>query len=146
MQPSYRLSLDERRRLLASFCFTLCCMAVGLHQLNGKYYHGAVSFIGPCSQPTIHVHAGKLVCHSGDSPKTRELRGVQSLLLGVSLDLNQATAHDLTLVSGIGPKLSHKILSYRQEIGGFTSMSELERVKGIGPKLRSRVEVLFKVD
>ena len=103
--------------------------------------------MGPCSQPTVQVYAGKLTCHSGDHhSKTRELRGVQSLLLGVSLDLNQATADELTLVSGIGPKLSRKILSYRQETGAFTSISELERVKGIGPKLRSRAEVLFKVD
>ena len=48
------------------------------------------------------------------------------------VDLNQATAEELETLAGIGPALARRIVSYREERGGFRSPEELAAVPGIG--------------
>jgi competence protein ComEA len=48
--------------------------------------------------------------------------------------INTATAEELTQLPGVGPSTAAAILAYRQERGGFSSIDELNEVKGIGPK------------
>jgi competence ComEA-like helix-hairpin-helix protein len=48
------------------------------------------------------------------------------------VDLNQATAEELETLAGIGPALARRIVSYREERGGFRSPEELTAVPGIG--------------
>ena len=52
---------------------------------------------------------------------------------GLLLDLNTATAQELELLPGIGPVLAQRIMDYRAQHGGFSSLEELEEVDGIGP-------------
>jgi competence ComEA-like helix-hairpin-helix protein len=59
--------------------------------------------------------------------------------LGEPLDLNSATAHDLTILEGIGPKLAGAMVADRTANGDFCSIDEVARVKGIGP---ARIESL----
>ncbi len=48
--------------------------------------------------------------------------------------INTATAEELAQLPGVGPSTAAAILAYRQERGGFSSINELNEVKGIGPK------------
>lgn len=50
------------------------------------------------------------------------------------IDLNKATLQDLTLMPGIGAKTANRILDNRNLHGPFRSLSDLARVRGIGPK------------
>lgn len=50
------------------------------------------------------------------------------------VNLNTATAEQLCTISGIGESTAEKILEYRRQHGGFTSVEELTSVKGIGEK------------
>lgn len=50
------------------------------------------------------------------------------------VNLNTASAEELGTLDGVGPATAQKILSYRQEHGGFGSVDELDQVPGIGPK------------
>ena len=63
----------------------------------------------------------------------------------VALDLNTATAEQLETLPGIGEVKAAAILAVRAERGGFSSVEELESVRGIGPallgKLRGQVKV-----
>jgi competence ComEA-like helix-hairpin-helix protein len=65
-------------------------------------------------------------------------QGSHRLVLGLSVDINEATLDELTLLPGIGEDLARLILKKRRESGGFRSIEELEDVKGIGEaKLRA---------
>ncbi|MFH1038958.1 MAG: helix-hairpin-helix domain-containing protein [PVC group bacterium] len=50
------------------------------------------------------------------------------------VDVNTATASQLTAIKGIGPKTAEKIIQYRDENGPFSSINDVVRVKGVGPK------------
>lgn len=49
------------------------------------------------------------------------------------ISLNSATAQELTTLTGVGEKTAQAIIAYRDAHGGFTSIDELQQVKGIGP-------------
>lgn len=59
---------------------------------------------------------------------------VQSCVNQVGADLNTASKHLLTYVSGLGPKLAQHIVEYRKEKGAFRSRKELLQVPLMGPK------------
>jgi competence protein ComEA len=53
---------------------------------------------------------------------------------GQPLNLNTATLEQLDTLSGIGPTTAQKILDFREEKGGFSSVEELGEISGIGDK------------
>ena len=50
------------------------------------------------------------------------------------VNINTATAQQLTALPGVGEKLAARIVDYRQKSGGFKSVSELMNVQGVGEK------------
>lgn len=53
-----------------------------------------------------------------------------------SVNINSADAATLDrLLQGIGPAKAEAIVRYRKEYGPFKRLEDLEKVKGIGPKL-----------
>lgn len=51
---------------------------------------------------------------------------------GIAVDINTATAEELTYLPGIGNDLAESIISYREQHGAFQSVEELMHIKGIG--------------
>lgn len=52
----------------------------------------------------------------------------------VGVNLNTASKHLLTYISGLGPQLAQNIIDYRKENGAFESRKELLKVKRMGAK------------
>lgn len=52
---------------------------------------------------------------------------------GGKLNLNTATAEELTTLRGVGPSTADAILTHREQVGGFSSVEQLMDVPGIGP-------------
>lgn len=62
------------------------------------------------------------------------------------LDLNQATAAQLTELPGIGPRLAARILARRDVLGGrFESPDDLATVPGLGARRAARLRPLVRV-
>lgn len=61
------------------------------------------------------------------------------------VDLNQASAAELVTLPGIGPSRAEAIVKYRTEKGGFSAVSELGEIKGIGDSLVKRLEPMLTV-
>lgn len=59
---------------------------------------------------------------------------VEDVVNRVGVDLNTASPALLAYISGIGPKLSERIVAHRDEHGTFTSRAEIRKVPGMGPK------------
>ena len=49
-----------------------------------------------------------------------------------TIHLNHATAEQLQVLPGVGPALSERIISYRDQHGPFSSVDQLVAVKGVG--------------
>ena len=59
---------------------------------------------------------------------------VESCVNQVGVNLNTASMHLLSYVSGLGPKLAQNIVDYRTENGSFASRQQLKKVPRLGDK------------
>lgn len=73
--------------------------------------------------------------HDVDQTKLKHSldRTVESCVNTVGVNLNTASQHLLTYVSGLGPTLAKNIVDYRKENGAFTSRTQLKKVPRLGP-------------
>jgi competence ComEA-like helix-hairpin-helix protein len=55
------------------------------------------------------------------------------------LDVNHATAAELSLLPGVGPRLAQRIVEHRAAHGLFRSIDDLTRVPGIGQRIMERL-------
>jgi protein Tex len=74
--------------------------------------------------------------HDVDQNKFKESldQVVESCVNLVGVNLNTASMHLLTYVSGLGPQLAGNIVQYRKENGAFKSRAELKKVPRLGEK------------
>jgi competence protein ComEA len=61
------------------------------------------------------------------------------------IDLNTATAAELTTLPGIGQKRAERILALRERLGRFRSVDDLLRARGLGRSLVKRLRPLVRV-
>jgi competence protein ComEA len=61
-------------------------------------------------------------------------------------DLNSATSTQLQMINGVGPKLSKRIIEYRDRFdGGFASLVELYEIYGLKEEVIDRIKARFDV-
>lgn len=61
------------------------------------------------------------------------------------VNINTASAQQLTTLPGIGPKKAEAIVGYRKANGAFAMVDDLVKVKGIGPKTLDKLRPLITV-
>ena len=73
--------------------------------------------------------------HDVDQTKLKHAldQTVESCVNAVGVNLNTASIHLLTYVSGLGPTLAKNIVDYRKENGAFSSRAQLKKVPRLGP-------------
>ncbi len=81
----------------------------------------------------------------GDPPPVAEGQVATATTPDGRLDLNLATADDLQALPGIGPVTAERIISHREAIGGFSDVTQLLEVSGIGPTRFASLEPLVVV-
>ena len=74
--------------------------------------------------------------HDVDQTQLKEslTRTVESVVNHVGVDVNTASKHLLTYISGLGPTLAQDIVDYRTQNGPFPDRKTLLRVPKMGPK------------
>lgn len=73
--------------------------------------------------------------HDVDQTKLKNAldRTVESCVNLVGVNVNTASQHLLTYISGLGPTLAKNIIEYRKEHGAFLSRPQLKKVPRLGP-------------
>lgn len=63
----------------------------------------------------------------------------------VFIDINNATQEDLIKIYGIGEVISLRILKFKESLGGFVSMEQINDVWGLSPEVIEKLNFRFKV-
>ena len=69
---------------------------------------------------------GQMVLHSLDPAKMK--------VLSIPININTAKAEELDILPGVGPKMAQAIIDFRKAHGKFSTLEDLQKVKGVGPK------------
>lgn len=65
---------------------------------------------------------------------TSEQKSNDQIVITFPLDINAATAEELTYIDGVGETIAEKIIMYRNSVGVITNINMLKNVEGIGDK------------
>ncbi len=57
-----------------------------------------------------------------------------------NININTATAEELSTLKGIGEKKAASIMEYRDNHGHFTKIEDIKNVKGIGDKIFEEIK------
>jgi len=61
------------------------------------------------------------------------------------ININTASLKELETLPGIGPALAARIIEDREQFGAYESVEQLDRVRGIGPRLMEKLRPLIRV-
>ena len=64
----------------------------------------------------------------------------------VAVNINTASAEELSLLAGVGPSHAAGIIEFRQKNGPFKKPEDLMQVSGIGPKTLEKNQGLILVE
>lgn len=93
------------------------------------------------------VALAALVLLSGTALAAGSEAAARAAVAGTGVvNVNSATADELTLLPGVGPARAQAILEYRKEHGAFKRVEELGEVKGIGDKALERMRPHIALD
>lgn len=81
------------------------------------------------SQPLPAPSSGASLLRQSSSPRILSAGETSSLV-----NVNTASSAELQRLPGVGPAIAQAIVDYRNQRGNFTSLQDLLKVKGIGPK------------
>jgi competence protein ComEA len=88
---------------------------------------------GQPSQGADQPQASTKVSKKAKAPKANKAERLKAS--GKTININTATAAELTALPKIGAKQAQRIVDYRTEHKGFKSVDELRNVKGVGAKM-----------
>lgn len=85
------------------------------------------------------------VINPGDSLLSKMAQVPDAKTIDLKIDINHCGAFDIEALPGIGPVLAENIVAFRDSIGGFKGLDDLNKVKGIGPAkfalIKDRIEI-----
>jgi len=100
----------------------------------------------PVAMSAIKAPANDITSNPTSKPKHHHRPKKPKIVLKpASIAINTATAAQLDLLPGVGPKMAQRILAYRKANGAFASLDDLQNVKGIGPKNFAKIKPFLKI-
>lgn len=123
------MSPAQRRALLLILGLVLAGHGVRIWLLEPGAAAGAVTLLEPAGTAALNQQ------------RAASAEAGKPLAQGERVDLNSATAAELARLPRVGPGLARRIVADRAANGPFHSLSDLDRVPGIGPALLAEVRV-----
>ena len=80
--------------------------------------------------------------HSDNLPYAR----TEKFPVGTVINLNTADSATLTKIPGIGPAFSKRIVGYRNLLGGYYRIEQLQEIYGMYEELYEKIKPYFNVD
>ena len=115
---------EKQRSLIFSLCIifvtAVSCFVIGAIVMS--------AYGTPIFHATEVVYVAATTATDSGSQATTETT------LRRPISLNNASKAELMMIPGVGEKYAERIIAYREEIGGFTSLEQLMNVSGIGEK------------
>ncbi len=62
------------------------------------------------------------------------------------ININTASVEQLSDITGIGPVIAQRIVDYRENNGGFSTVEEIVNVRGIGEKTFAKIKNYITAD
>ena len=88
--------------------------------------------------------------HNGTNNNPTEVTATQytasTASVNSNFDLNSADTTLLQQLKGVGSFTANRISRYRNQLGGFYSMSQLSEIKGLYPETLTRLQSMLKID
>ncbi len=101
-----------KKKGMSALCL---CLALGLSAFTGEVLAQTEDVVVDSSAPSVPLQA------TGSQQGT--------------VNINTATAQQLTELQGVGARRAEAIVQYREEHGPFGDIEQLQEVPGIGPML-----------
>ncbi|MFN1835048.1 ComEA family DNA-binding protein [Balneola sp. MJW-20] len=146
-----KLQITHNERIAVVFLlFSAIILKVSLNYIERKPLYSEEDYAH--IQESIHrrielweqEEAEKLLRYEPDTARIRkDVKNTGELMEPVSV--NMAGLKELTRLPGIGPSYAQRIIDYRNEHGGFKSLDELIRIKGIGKKRLESIRPYIKL-
>jgi len=120
-------------------------------------FQGEVYLGGAVSNPGFYpLESGDsidtLIQTAGGTTNNADLPGLRIYIPEVGeeqqpqkIDINRAEAWLLEALPGIGQSKAQAIIAYRQQNGGFSHITEITKVQGIGPAIYEEIKDLITV-
>ena len=73
-------------------------------------------------------------------------QGAQPAVPPGLININTANQVELESLPGIGPALAGRIIAYREQLGPFMKLEDIQKVSGIGPAIFSNIKDLITLE
>ena len=80
-----------------------------------------------------------------EKPAETKSSSASTQTVSSKININTSSAAELDKLPGIGPTYAQRIIDYRDAHGGFKSISEIQNVKGIGPKTFEKLKDMIEI-
>jgi competence protein ComEA len=103
--------------------------------------------LSPTRMESVPRHPSPVTGQTSGSPAAPALESAETAPTPDNpLRINEATAEQLQALPGVGPVLAQRIITFREQHGRFRDPLGLRQVKGIGPRLASRLAPLLRFE
>ncbi len=153
---NYKADIMKNRLTALCVCTLMAILSMAIYGISDKYYELSAPVVVTLSSEQLegadHTDAEKCddrdLWEDGDETYSYSFSQADTETVSVinfPIDINIATAEELTNIKGIGISAAEKIISYRENNGYFHSVDELLNVDGIGEKTLDKMRKFIYV-